>query len=131
LLLGEPLISIRPDNFDSQLCESGPPPMELDNGDILFFYNSAQVGWPQDLSTAYHVGWVVLDGKDPTIIKARSSEPLLGPIYPWEQGQSPYACNAPNVVFLEAAYPLGEDRFQVFFGGADATIGSAVIEVNY
>ena len=105
--------------------------MELANGDYLFFYNSAQTGWPKDLTTAYHVGWVVLDAVDPSIIKARSSEPLLSPAYAWEQGNAPYACNAPNVVFLEAAYPLGGDRFQVFFGGADATIGSAVIEVKY
>jgi predicted GH43/DUF377 family glycosyl hydrolase len=35
----------------------------------------------------------------------------------------------PNVVFVEGAYALGEDRFKVFFGGGDATVGSAVIEV--
>ena len=122
---------MRADSFDSQLVEAGPPPLALANGDLLFFYNSAQVGWPKDLSTAYHVGWVILDGADPTVIKARSAEPLLGPVHPWEQGVAPYACNAPNVVFLEAAYSLGGDRFQVFFGGADATVGSAVIEVKY
>ena len=37
----------------------------------------------------------------------------------------------PNVVFLEAAQPLGSDRFKVFFGAGDATIGSAIIKVNY
>lgn len=44
-------------------------------------------------------------------------------------GKAPYTCNAPSVVFLEAAHPLGNDRFRVFFGGADAVVGSAVIEV--
>ena len=125
------MIQVRTDNFDSQLVESGPPPLELINGDLLFFYNSAQIGWPKDLTTTYNVGWVILDGIDPTIIKARSSVPLLSPINAWEQGNTPYACNAPNVVFLEAAYSLGNDKFQVFFGGADATIGSAIIEVKY
>lgn len=105
--------------------------MELENGDILFFYNSAEVGWPQDLSTAYHVGWAILDGEDPTIVKARSDVPLMGPLEDWETGTTPFACNAPNVVFLEAAYPLGGDRFRVFFGGADSTIGEAIIEVKY
>lgn len=36
----------------------------------------------------------------------------------------------PNVVFLEAAYALGNDRFKVFYGGGDATIGSATIQVK-
>jgi predicted GH43/DUF377 family glycosyl hydrolase len=45
-------------------------------------------------------------------------------------GKSPYTCNAPNVVFLEAAYPLDNDQFRVFFGGADATIGTADIQIN-
>jgi hypothetical protein len=38
----------------------------------LFFYNSAEKGWPEDPKTAYHVGWVILDGKDPSKIKQRS-----------------------------------------------------------
>lgn len=43
---------------------------------------------------------------------------------------APYTCNMPNVVFLEAARALGNDRFEVFFGAADATIGSAIIQVK-
>ena len=72
-----------------------------------------------------------MDGKDQTKIKARSATPLMGPMYAWETGQYPYLCNAPNVVFLEAAYPIGQDMFVVFFGGADANIGQAVIKVSY
>lgn len=131
IFTGEYLIQTRPDNFDSQLVESGPPPLELANGDYLFFYNSAEIGWPKDLTTSYNVGWVILDGIDPTVIKERSLHPLLSPVYSWETGTTPYACNAPNVIFLEAARPLGGDKFEVFFGGADATIGSAVIQVTY
>jgi predicted GH43/DUF377 family glycosyl hydrolase len=33
-------------------------------------------------------------------------------------------------VFLEGAYALGNDQFRVFFGGADATVGTADIQVN-
>lgn len=127
---GEPLLQTRNDMFDSQLVESGPPPLLLSSGDYLFIYNSAEINWPQDRSTAYHVGWAILDGKDPTVVKARSSEPLLGPEQAWEKGDAPYACNAPNVVFVEAAHALGNDYFRVFFGGADATVGSAVLKVT-
>lgn len=128
--MGDIIISPRADSFDSRLVESGPPPLLLSNGDYLFFYNSAEVGWPEDLTKAYHVGYVILDGQNPAVIKQRSSAPLLSPKYAWETGQSPYTCNAPNVVFLEAAHEISRDRFRVFFGGADATIGSADIEVQ-
>lgn len=81
--IGEIFLSPRADHFDSRLVESGPPPLLLSNGDYLFIYNSAEKGWPEDLKTAYHVGWVILDGKDPTIIKQRSEKPLMGPEYSW------------------------------------------------
>ena len=53
----------------------------------------------------------------------------MGPRYEWEEGEKPYLCNVPNVVFLEGAEPLGKDRFRVYFGAGDATIGSALIQV--
>lgn len=64
---GHILISPRPDHFDSKLVESGPPPMKLSTGDYLFLYNSASLGWPDDRNnSAYHVGWLILNGSDPT-----------------------------------------------------------------
>ncbi|CAM9147387.1 unnamed protein product, partial [Ectocarpus fasciculatus] len=128
---GDIILSTRDNHFDSQLVESGPPPLPLSNGDYLFFYNSAELGWPDDPATAYHPGWVILSGSDPTQIVARSEEPLMGPKYAWETGEAPYTCNVPNVVFLEAARPLGNDRFEIFFGAADAAIGRAVVEVTF
>lgn len=86
--IGEVLISPREDHFDSKLVESGPPPMRLSNGDYIFFYNSANIGWPDAAGSAYHVGYLLLDGNDPTIIKARSEVPVMGPEYAWEQGIS-------------------------------------------
>lgn len=127
---GSILLSPRTDNFDSQLVESGPPPLLLSTGDYLFFYNSAELNWPSDESTAYHVGWIILSGADPTQVLQRSSSPLMGPEFAWEKGVSPYACNVPNVVFLEAAAPIGDDTFRVFFGAADANLGTAVIKVQ-
>lgn len=130
--IGTVLIAPRPDSFDSQLVEAGPPPLLLSTGDYLFFYNSATLGWPSDPSAAYHVGWLILSGKNPDVVLARSSEPLMSPEFAWELGVAPYTCNAPNVVFLEAASPIpGEkDTFQVYYGGADATIGTARVSVT-
>ena len=133
--IGEVLLEVRDDSWDSQLVESGPPPLQLTSGDYLFFYNSATIGWPSAAGSAYHPGWVILDKDDPTIIKQRSQEPLMGPAYAWEEGIAPYTCNVPNVIFLEAARVValneGKDVFQVYFGGADAVIGTATVEVTY
>jgi predicted GH43/DUF377 family glycosyl hydrolase len=127
---GEVIISTREDNFDSQLVEAGPPPLKLSNGDYIFFYNSASLGWPNAEGSAYHPGWVILDGDTPSVVKYRCEEPLLSPQFNFEFGVDPYTCNAPNVVFLEAAKSLGNDTFQVFFGGADAVVGTATVVVE-
>ena len=34
-------------------------------------------------------------------------------------------------MFLEAAKPLGDDKFLVFYGGADTVIGSAIVQVSF
>lgn len=47
------------------------------------------------------------------VIKQRSDQPLLSPEFAFEFGTPPYTCNVPNVIFLEAARPLGNDSFEV------------------
>ena len=41
-------------------------------------------------------------------------------------------CNVHDVVFLEAMRPLpgSVDTFEVYFGGSDAAIGSALVRVS-
>ena len=128
--IGDVIISPRSDHFDSLLTESGPPPLLLSSGDYLFFYNSATVGWPNAEGSAYNVGYVILDKADPRNILQRSETPILSPTYAYQQGGAPYTCNMPNVVFLEAAKPTGVDEFEVYFGAADNTIGTARVTVS-
>lgn len=47
-------------------------------------------------------------------------------------GRPPAHCNQPNVAFIEAAHH-GEqpDEFHVYFGGADAVVGAAIVRVTY
>jgi len=78
----------------------------------------------------YRPGYVILSGQNPSVILARSSSPLALPSEVWEDGVSPYTCNVANVTFLEAAEPLGNDAFRIYFGGADAVVGTAVVEVS-
>ena len=125
-LLNSSFITPRENMFDSRLCEAGPPPLLLSDGNYIFFHNSA------NQSNAYHPGFVILNGADPTQILQRSSSSILSPTRDWEIGSYPAECNVPNVVFLEAAAPVDGmvDNFDVWFGGSDAVIGTARFSVT-
>jgi predicted GH43/DUF377 family glycosyl hydrolase len=125
-LLNSTFITPRSEMFDSDLVEAGPPPMILSDGNYIFFHNSA------NQTHAYHPGFVILNGANPTQILQRSSNAILSPTRDWEIGAYPAKCNVPNVVFLEAATPVDGmvDTFDVYFGGSDAVIGTARFTVT-
>jgi len=128
----EIFLPIRPNNFDSLLVEAGPMPLPISDGNYLFLYNSARHGYPspkKNWDIQYNVGWVILDGNDPTQILNRCDEPILSPELPWEVGTAPYLGLTPNVVFLEGWIPNGNDSFIVFYGAADSVIGAATLKV--
>eukprot|EP01105_Mastigella_eilhardi_P025331 TRINITY_DN6866_c0_g1_i2.p1 TRINITY_DN6866_c0_g1~~TRINITY_DN6866_c0_g1_i2.p1 ORF type:complete len:241 (-),score=40.28 TRINITY_DN6866_c0_g1_i2:98-820(-) len=127
---GDMFLQPRANMFDSMGVESGPPPLKLQDGNYFFIYNSWNLTWPSDPTSQYHPAWVVLDKKDPTVIVQRASEPFLYPTLAWEQGVAPYTCNAPRVLFVEGAVACGNDVFRIFFGGADAVVGTAIIKVT-
>ncbi len=120
-------ITVRDEMFDDALVEAGPPPLLLSDGNYIFFHNSAN-----KTQLCYHPGYVIISGKDPNVILQRSAVPLLSPTRDWEIGISPAECNVACVVFLEAAAPTTDgqkDTFDVWFGGSDAVIGTARIQV--
>eukprot|EP01084_Bolivina_argentea_P143603 252129_1 len=151
----------RDNGFDSGLVESGPPPLQLNvkdkNGkaNYIFFYNSMTKGFPNAKESGYHPGFVIINKYNKSDIIQRSglSEPLISPTLSWEQGIYPYTCNVPRVVFLEAAEMFthqqkmeyialkkekdniymneDSDLVRVYFGGADAVIGTAVVQIEY
>ncbi|EDQ90712.1 uncharacterized protein MONBRDRAFT_7176 [Monosiga brevicollis MX1] len=78
----------------------------------------------------YQPAYVILNGSNPTQILQRPDQPLTSPTTPWEQGQPPELCNVAMVTFLEGARALGNDVFEVFYGGSDAVVGRAVVAVT-
>lgn len=72
-LTNQTLLPRRPGMWDAGLIEPGPPPLQLANGNYLFFYNGATL--PNDRQ--YHVGWAVLAAADPSKVLQRSAAPLL------------------------------------------------------
>lgn len=73
--LNSSFITIRQNYFDSWLVESGPPPLKLDDGNYIFFYNSARYVGPSPrpgYELEYNVGYVILAGNNPHQILERS-----------------------------------------------------------
>jgi hypothetical protein len=68
---GETLLAPRPGFFDSQAVVAGPPPLLLSDGNYVFLYNG------QDDNNMFHLGWVILDGTNPSNILARANQPTM------------------------------------------------------
>lgn len=126
--------------WGNPFVESGPPPMRLSTGDWIFFINSWHNPDPAKGQEAnvYEPSWVVLDGQHPQRIIAQAQKPLLDPTWAvWMAGHPsspthPVVCNTAEVAFVEAAHPIvgHKDLFRIYFGGADAVVGTAVVQVS-
>jgi predicted GH43/DUF377 family glycosyl hydrolase len=112
----EPVLSRRPDAFDSRVMEPGPPPFLTRRG-ILLLYNGA------DERLVYGPGWALFDREHPDRLIARSTEPFLKPALDWEKtGQ------VPNVIFLEGV--VGElPNVTGYYGAADEYVGAMRISI--
>lgn len=98
-------------NFDSVLVEGGPSPLPLADGTLFYIYNSARAGFPSvkpNWDLQYNLGFLVLNGSDPSSILQRSNDPIFSPTLAWEIGnRTGYL--TPNVVFCEGLIPLPSD----------------------
>eukprot|EP00966_Prymnesium_polylepis_P156851 3624139-Prymnesium_polylepis.1 len=107
------------------------PPLLLTTGDLLFFYNSLGT-W--NGTNGFQPGWVVLSGRDPRRVLQRAQVPPMPYTLPWERGDTPWECNVPLVTNLGGGHaiasPAHGDRFRLYFGGADAVVGTAVASVQ-
>ncbi|MDO8469902.1 MAG: hypothetical protein Q7S84_02695 [bacterium] len=101
--------------WDSKKVGIAAPPIKTNKGWVLFYHGvSEEDGF-------YRVGAILLDLKDPTQIIARSDEPIFEPETPYEkEGQ------VPNVIFPCGAVLL-DDKFFLYYGGADKVVGVATM----
>lgn len=113
--------------WDTGFVESAMPPLRLNDGNLLFFYDS--VG-PWNGTSGFQPGWVVLSGQDPTQVLDRAVVPPLPYTLDWEAGRKPWPCNTKNVANLGGGHAIGDNQFRVYFGGADAVVGTAIVTVR-
>lgn len=116
-------ITPRPGMWDSEKIGVAAPPLKTNNGYLLLYHGVSQT------DHHYRVGALLLDPTDPTIITARTNEPLLEPKEPYEkEGQ------IPNVVFPCGAVEIN-NTVLIYYGCADSTVSVATIPtlklINY
>merc|ERR1719499_37525 len=142
--------------FDRDGVESGPPPIRLQNGNYLMLYNGYTIkdidrfdfswcnlsryeGLIPRRDKQYQIGWVVLDGNDPSKIVERSEEPVISPMYDFENCIGPWTCTINSSVYAKAIIALNSssngshdtDTFRVYFSASDTSIGTAIINITY
>lgn len=111
------IIAPRKGMWDGGKVGIAAPPIKTPQGWLLLYHG---VSW----STTYRVGAVLLDLKDPTIVRARTAIPLFEPEEEYERKGY-----IPNVVFPCGAVVRGGTLY-MYYGGADSVVGVATIKMS-
>lgn len=124
------LMEGRPGCWDARGVGAGPQALPLSTGDYLYVYNVDRFQYDLPLGRC-SAGWAILDRDDPTVIIARSVEPLITAVLPWEQCLTEnYTCQTTTVIWAEGLRAVGGDAFDIIYGGGDTNTGVARIQVT-
>ena len=114
--------------------EAGTHFHQLDDGNLLTFYAAATPGWVAHGN--YTVGWLIVDGKDPSTIIQRGAHHILVPTFDYEtlcpgEKDCKYKGERHNVIFLSSMVRLKgkKNTFRLFYGAGDGNVGTAVVTV--
>lgn len=113
------LINPRPNEWDSARVGPGTPPVLTERGWLIFYYGV-------DNERSYHVGAVLLDGIDPSIVRARSRQPVFSPSRDWERLGRRADAVFPSGIQLEQEL----DVIHVYYGAADTHVGKATLRLS-
>lgn len=108
----------RPGMWDGLKIGIAGPPFKTDKGWVLLYHAVSEV------HHHYRIGAVLLDGKDPTVVKARSTDVIFEPVEKYETEGI-----VPNVVFPCGAV-VRDGVVYVYYGGADQVLGIATIDLD-
>jgi len=110
--------------------EAATPLVKLSTGDYFHVYAAATPGWVANGN--YTCGFIILDKEDPTKVKQRSTTHFFSPILDYENGSGKYPVQRNRTLFPTSLVPTGnKDEFRIWYGAADANVGSALIQVTY
>ncbi|MGO4783005.1 glycoside hydrolase family 130 protein [Cryobacterium sp. W22_MBD10_FK3] len=111
--------------FEELKIGGGPAPLRVPEGWLLLHHGVTGIlakAFDQQQKVNYAAGGMILDADDPTIVLARTSEPLLK-----AETADETSGIVPNVVFPTAIEEI-EGQLYVFYGMADSKIGVARLD---
>lgn len=111
--------------FEVTKIGGGPAPVRVEEGWLLLHHGvtgTIESAFEHQQNVNYSAGAMLLDGDDPSVVIARSPEPLLRAETDDERGGI-----VPNVVFPTAIEEIDGVRY-VFYGMADSKIGVARLD---
>ncbi len=104
--------------WDNAKVGIAAPPIKTKHGWILFYH-----GISRNHNT-YRIGAVLLDKKDPTLVLARTDDPMFEPLEPYEK------VGIINNVIFPCGIIERKGLLYLYYGGADKVVGVATIELN-
>lgn len=111
------LVTTREGYWDEARIGAGASPIKTSKG-WLVIYHGATYGH------RYCLGALLLDLEDPSIVLARSEEPIMEPIMPYEQNGF-----FGNVIFSNGHCVSG-DIITLYYGASDEVICGATLSIN-
>ncbi|TMC06536.1 MAG: glycosidase [Chloroflexi bacterium] len=108
----------RPDYWDELRTGGSAVPFRVDDGWLELYHGV-------DRDSRYAMGALLLDADDPRKILARSAQPILEPLEPFERtglfNETIFSCG--HVV-------LGDGRIRLYYGAADSVVAAADFDVR-
>ncbi len=107
----------RPDMWDSARVGAGAAPIRTDKGWLEIYHGANK-------DHRYCLGALLLDLNDPSVVLARSTEPIMEPTQVYEQTGF-----FGNVVFTNGHYVEG-DTIHMYYGASDEVICGATLSIS-
>jgi predicted GH43/DUF377 family glycosyl hydrolase len=107
----------RKGKFDSSRLGAGAAPIKTKKGWLIIYHGATR-------ENRYCLGLILLDLEDPSIVIARSEDPIMEPTAPYEKTGF-----FGEVIFTNGHIVKG-DQIQMYYGAADEVIGLATFSIK-
>ena len=112
------IIGPRENSWDSAKVGITAPPIKTKYGWLLLYHGVSKS------HSAYRVGALLLDLKDPAIVLARSTDPIFEPVEQYEK------VGIVNNVVFPCGMVVKDKLLYIYYGGADTVVGVATMKLD-
>src|SRR3989338_2531885 len=112
------IIGPRINSWDSSKVGISAPPIKTKAGWLLLYHGVSKS------HNTYRIGAILLDLKDPTIVLARTTDPIFEPQELYEK------VGVVNNVVFPCGMAVKDGLLYIYYGGADTVVGVATIELD-